>query len=195
MCSWTREEFVAEMTVGHGRPGLAAIRPGGTGDVTASHVSWNLRSGIPEIPSPVFHAGRLYLIRDGGVLSCVNAATGEIGGSPTTVGTASFKVQVTGANGAASTRALSILVGVEGGDVTGALPAGMSLVGTTGQISGTPSTSESAIFRMQVTGADGIASTRRFGIAVGGPLPVPEATRGLTRDMVKVPGQNYLRLH
>jgi len=125
----------------------------------------------------------------------LNAATGEIGGSPTTVGTASFKVQVTGANGAASTRALSILVGVEGGDVTGALPAGLSLVGTTGQISGTPSTSESAIFRMQVTGADGIASTRRFGIAVGGPLPLPEAPRGLTRDMVKVPGQNYLRLH
>lgn len=75
---WTKEEFIADMSVGRGRPNLAAIRPGGTGDITGSHVGWNLRKGIPEIPSPVFHSGRLYLIRDGGTLSCVNAATGEV---------------------------------------------------------------------------------------------------------------------
>jgi outer membrane protein assembly factor BamB len=74
----TKEEFTADMSVGRGRPSLAAIRPGGTGDVTESHVSWNLRNGIPEISSPVFHSGRLYLVRDGGTLSCVNAATGEV---------------------------------------------------------------------------------------------------------------------
>jgi len=74
----TKEEFIADMSVGRGRPSLAAIRPGGTGDVTESHVSWNLRTGIPEIPSPLFHSGRLYLVRDGGILSCVNAATGEV---------------------------------------------------------------------------------------------------------------------
>ena len=75
---WTKGEFTADMSVGRGRPSLAAIRPGGTGDVTDSHVSWRLRRGIPEIPSPVFHSGRLYLVRDGGILSCVNAATGEV---------------------------------------------------------------------------------------------------------------------
>ena len=75
---WTKEEFITDMSVGYGRPSLAAIRPGGTGDITESHVSWNLRNGIPEIPSPVFHAGRLYLVRDGGTLSCVNAATGAV---------------------------------------------------------------------------------------------------------------------
>ncbi|MHB9008427.1 MAG: outer membrane protein assembly factor BamB family protein [Limisphaerales bacterium] len=75
---WTREEFLADMSVGRGQPNLAAIRPGGKGDVTGSHVSWNLRSGIPEIPSPVFHAGRLYLVRDGGVLSCIRTDTGAV---------------------------------------------------------------------------------------------------------------------
>jgi outer membrane protein assembly factor BamB len=75
---WTREEFVAEMSNGQGRPVLAAVRPGGQGDVTESHLIWTLRSGIPEIPSPIYHAGRLYLVRDGGMLSCVNAATGEV---------------------------------------------------------------------------------------------------------------------
>jgi outer membrane protein assembly factor BamB len=74
----TREEIVADMTVGRGEPNLAAIQPGGSGDVTETHVSWNLRRGIPEIPSPIHHDGRLYLIRDGGILTCVRADTGEV---------------------------------------------------------------------------------------------------------------------
>jgi outer membrane protein assembly factor BamB len=74
----TKEEFIADMTVGQGQPNLMAIRPGGTGDITATHVTWNLRNGIPEIPSPLFYSGRLYLVRDGGILSCVNAATGQV---------------------------------------------------------------------------------------------------------------------
>ena len=75
---WTKEEFTAYMRVGAGEPNLAAIRPGGRGDITESHVSWNLRRGIPEIPTPIFHAGRLYLVRAGGILSCVNTQTGEV---------------------------------------------------------------------------------------------------------------------
>ena len=75
---WTKEEFTADMRVGRGQPNLAAIRPGGRGDITESHVRWNLHRGIPEIPSPVFHAGRLYLVRAGGVLSCVHTETGKV---------------------------------------------------------------------------------------------------------------------
>ncbi len=74
----TKEEFVADMRVGFGQPNLTAIRPGGTGDITTSHVAWNLQNGIPEIPSPLFYSGRLYLVRDGGIMSCVNAATGQV---------------------------------------------------------------------------------------------------------------------
>ena len=75
---WTKQEFAADMRVGHGQPNLAAIRSGGLGDITESHVRWNLRNGIPEIPSPVFHSGRLYLVRSGGILSCVRTDTGEV---------------------------------------------------------------------------------------------------------------------
>ena len=66
------------MRVGRGQPNLSAIRPGGRGDITETHVSWNLRRGIPEIPSPVFHSGRLYLVRSGGILSCVHADSGQV---------------------------------------------------------------------------------------------------------------------
>ena len=75
---WTKEEFTADMTVGRGKPNLAAIEPGGKGNITESHVRWNLRKGIPEIPSPIFHAGRIYLLRSGGNLTCVNADTGDV---------------------------------------------------------------------------------------------------------------------
>ena len=75
---WTKEEFTADMRVGRGQPNLAAIRSGGRGDITESHVKWNLRRGIPEIPSPVFHSGRLYLVRAGGIISCVRTDTGEV---------------------------------------------------------------------------------------------------------------------
>ena len=75
---WTKEEFAMDMRVGRGQPNLTAIRPGGRGDITDSHVSWNLREGIPEIPSPVYHAGRLYLVRSGGTLSCIRTDNGTV---------------------------------------------------------------------------------------------------------------------
>ena len=37
---WTREEFVANMSVGRGKPLLLAIRPGGEGDISESHIDW-----------------------------------------------------------------------------------------------------------------------------------------------------------
>lgn len=57
-------------------PTLAAIRPGATQDARPSHVAWEIRRGIPETPSPLYYRGRLYLLRDGGVLTCLEAATG-----------------------------------------------------------------------------------------------------------------------
>ena len=75
---WTKAEFCDDMKVGSGKPHLMAIRPGGRGDVTETHVTWDLNRGIPEIPSPIFHSDRLYLVRAGGVLSCVHAESGDV---------------------------------------------------------------------------------------------------------------------
>ncbi len=75
---WSKDEFLASMSNSRTKPNLAAIRPGGEGDITDTHVFWNVRRGIPEIPSPVFHKNRLYFVRDGGMLSCVNAEIGEM---------------------------------------------------------------------------------------------------------------------
>lgn len=61
-----------------GRNGsVFAIRPGGSGDVTDSHVVWKLRRGGPYIPSGVAYRNRLYLVQDSGLLTCYNAGDGQ----------------------------------------------------------------------------------------------------------------------
>ena len=61
-----------------GRNGpVIAIRPGGEGDVTESHVVWQTPRGGPHVPTPAYHDGRLYIISDTGVMDCRDAATGE----------------------------------------------------------------------------------------------------------------------
>ncbi len=74
---WTHDEFVANLGSRPFKPRLVAIRAGGHADATDSHVAWELNRGIPEIPSPLFYEGRIYLVRNGGVLNCVDAATGR----------------------------------------------------------------------------------------------------------------------
>jgi outer membrane protein assembly factor BamB len=56
---------------------LLAIRANGKGDVTASHVAWRTGKGVAYVPSPLYHAGRLYVIADGGVATCFEADTGK----------------------------------------------------------------------------------------------------------------------
>ena len=61
-----------------GRNGtILAIRPGGTGDITDTHLAWLIKTGGPHVPSPVYYKGRLYIINDTGILTCLKAKTGE----------------------------------------------------------------------------------------------------------------------
>jgi outer membrane protein assembly factor BamB len=56
---------------------LLAIKPGGKGDVTESHVAWKAARGLPYVPSPLYYEGRVYLVKDGGLMSSFDAKTGE----------------------------------------------------------------------------------------------------------------------
>jgi outer membrane protein assembly factor BamB len=62
--------------IGGGHTSLA-VRTGGRGDVTKSHVVWRQKKGA-NVPSPIYHDGHLYWPSDdGGALVCQDAATGE----------------------------------------------------------------------------------------------------------------------
>jgi outer membrane protein assembly factor BamB len=56
-----------------------AIRPGGNGDVTGTHVVWSTPKGSPFVPSAVVHDGLLYLVNDmQSILTVYEAKTGML---------------------------------------------------------------------------------------------------------------------
>jgi outer membrane protein assembly factor BamB len=65
------------LTRGYRNSPYLAIRPGGRGDVTASHVVWRAPGGGSYAASLVAYDGLLYLTNDVGVLTCADARTGE----------------------------------------------------------------------------------------------------------------------
>lgn len=59
------------------RPQLVAIRTDGSGDVTLSHMEWTFSRQVPTTPSPVLADGKIYMVSDRGVATCVDAASGQ----------------------------------------------------------------------------------------------------------------------
>jgi len=57
---------------------LVAIKPGGKGDVTKTHVLWEQKKQLPYVPSPLSYKGSLFLVKNGGFLSSVGPKTGEV---------------------------------------------------------------------------------------------------------------------
>jgi outer membrane protein assembly factor BamB len=55
-----------------------AIRAGGDGDINQTHVAWRSANGGPYVPSLVFYQGLLYMANELGVVSCVDAKSGEL---------------------------------------------------------------------------------------------------------------------
>lgn len=55
-----------------------ALRPGGVGDVTATHLAWRAVRGGPHVPTPAYVKGRLYTANDTGIFSCLDAETGKL---------------------------------------------------------------------------------------------------------------------
>lgn len=80
-------EVIPTPAVGHGmvfassgRAGPTfAIRPGGDGDVTDSHVVWRTQKGSPFVPSPIIVGEYLYMINDMmSIVTNYEAATGRL---------------------------------------------------------------------------------------------------------------------
>jgi outer membrane protein assembly factor BamB len=56
---------------------VLAIKPGGSGDVSDSHVLWEYDRYVPFCASPLHYRGRVFTIKDGGILSCLDASSGK----------------------------------------------------------------------------------------------------------------------
>ncbi len=88
---WTARGMMMEViptpVVGHGlvfcssgRQGpTLAIRPGGKGDVTDTHVAWSSPKGSPFVPSPIIHGDLLYMVNDiQSILTVFEAKSGVV---------------------------------------------------------------------------------------------------------------------
>jgi outer membrane protein assembly factor BamB len=60
------------------RNSIMVVKPGGTGDVTKTHVLWQMQKFVPNVPSPLVYERILYLVKDGGILSALDGPTGKM---------------------------------------------------------------------------------------------------------------------
>jgi len=69
----------AIINTGFGKPHLLGVRLDGKlkGDVTGSHVEWDVFKRIPKLSSPVVVEGKIYVTSDLGILSCIDVTSGE----------------------------------------------------------------------------------------------------------------------
>jgi outer membrane protein assembly factor BamB len=58
--------------------GILAIKPGGKGDISSSHLLWRETENVAEVPSPLCYNNRIYIIKNGGFFSCVDAVSGTL---------------------------------------------------------------------------------------------------------------------
>jgi len=86
-CGGTTLEVIPTPVVGYGMVFCAsgragptlAIRPGGKGDVTRSHLAWTSPRGSPFVPSPILYGEHLYMVNDmQSVVTSFEATTGKV---------------------------------------------------------------------------------------------------------------------
>lgn len=58
--------------------GVNAYRLGGQGDMTTKSRLWKYEKSLPNVPSPLLYQGILYLCKEGGILTALDAKTGNV---------------------------------------------------------------------------------------------------------------------
>jgi outer membrane protein assembly factor BamB len=85
-CRGSSYEVIPTPVVGYGmvfcssgRAGpTLAITPGGSGDVSQTHVAWRSPRGSPFVPSPILYGEQLYMVNDmASIVTSLEARTGE----------------------------------------------------------------------------------------------------------------------
>ena len=86
-CEGTTFEVIPTPVVGYGmvfcssgRAGpTLAIRPGGRGNVTNTHVAWTSPKGSPFVPSPILYGDYLYMVNDmASIVTSIEATSGRV---------------------------------------------------------------------------------------------------------------------
>jgi outer membrane protein assembly factor BamB len=68
---------IAFINTGNTKKELWAVQPDGKGDVTESKVIWKYKENVPGISTPVISNGLIFMVNDKGIVSCLDAKTGQ----------------------------------------------------------------------------------------------------------------------
>ena len=64
-------------SIAKGENVMLAVKPGGRGNITKTHVAWKATRGLPYVASPLVYDGRIYSIKNGGMISSFDAKSGK----------------------------------------------------------------------------------------------------------------------
>ena len=67
------------INTGYGKPHLVSIKldPAARGEITKSHMNWDIFKRVPKRSSPIVHGNNLYMTTDEGILSCLDLNNGK----------------------------------------------------------------------------------------------------------------------
>jgi outer membrane protein assembly factor BamB len=71
------EDGILYMSRGYRSGPYMALRIGGRGDVSKTHILWRVATGAPYVSSLVFHDGLVYMANGNGIVTCIDGETGE----------------------------------------------------------------------------------------------------------------------
>jgi outer membrane protein assembly factor BamB len=57
---------------------ILALKPSGTGQLSESDVVWKYQRGVPYVPTPLVHNQLLWMVKDGGLVTKLEADTGKV---------------------------------------------------------------------------------------------------------------------
>jgi outer membrane protein assembly factor BamB len=74
----TRDEWdTLAKLISEGKSSAFALSPGGTGNISSSHMIWKTTKGLPYVPSAIVYRGQVVTIKDGGLVSAYDAKSGK----------------------------------------------------------------------------------------------------------------------
>jgi outer membrane protein assembly factor BamB len=118
---YTREESKAlDEFMAASRNSAFALKPGGRGDITASHVRWKNKKGLPYVPSAIVYQGQYVMVKDGGIVTAYDVATGKELYMKRAVASGSYYASPVAANGNVYFASLNdgVITVLKGGEAT-----------------------------------------------------------------------------
>lgn len=56
---------------------ILCIRPGGSGDISETHIVWRQPKQVPFCASPLIYQGKMYTVKDGGIFAALDLSSGR----------------------------------------------------------------------------------------------------------------------